>query len=214
MTAITSISFIFGRDMTKTAQLRLRGRSESIKPTENVSLSNQLPHFHCLLSGSETDDYLLLIAPNRRYKKDYNQYQRDLAAKAKDQCQNKSAKSADTNTKAKDRCQDKSAKSANTTTKPKGRRSLKATKRAAAKLKPKPKPISAIELARAIPETGIHSSALLAIFVGRIGDLPGQTPKRAFFDMVKKNGKYSADKLLRPNEFPNIFRQHTKKETE
>jgi hypothetical protein len=102
MTAITSISCIFGRDTTKTIQLRLRSHSESRKIAENVSLSNQVPHFHCLISGSETDDYLLPIAPNRRHKKDYNQYQRDLAAKAKDQCQNKSAKSTNTTTKAKD----------------------------------------------------------------------------------------------------------------
>jgi hypothetical protein len=59
-------------------------------------------------------------------------------------------------------------------------------------------PITVQELIAAIPATGISSGALMRSFAGRVGDNPGQTDKKAFFQMVKEHSRYSADKLLRP----------------
>jgi hypothetical protein len=59
-------------------------------------------------------------------------------------------------------------------------------------------PITVQELIAAIPATGISSGSLMRSFAGRVGDGPGQTDKKAFFQMVKEHSRYSADKLLRP----------------
>jgi len=59
-------------------------------------------------------------------------------------------------------------------------------------------PVSAQEIAAAIPASGIAIGNLMKHFVGRVGDGRGMTDKKEFIRLVKENSLYGPDKLLRP----------------
>lgn len=59
-------------------------------------------------------------------------------------------------------------------------------------------PIQPYEIAAALPPSGILIGELMKRFAGRVGDGPGQTPKKDFIQLVKVNSKYGPDRILRP----------------
>ncbi|RDL31405.1 Uncharacterized protein BP5553_09614 [Venustampulla echinocandica] len=59
-------------------------------------------------------------------------------------------------------------------------------------------PIQPHEIAAALPPSGILIGELMKRFAGRVGDGPGQTPKKDFIQLVKVNSKYGPDRILRP----------------
>lgn len=60
-------------------------------------------------------------------------------------------------------------------------------------------PIEASEIVAALPPlpAGISIGNLMKVFMSRVGDNPGQMPRKDWIKLVKENAVYGPDKLLR-----------------